>query len=301
MYYLDIMLIVNGLMDAFLLFFTSCILRKRIYAFRIFAAAVIGEIPVIFLFFEYPIIFGVSKIVVPFFLIGVGLKVKNIGDLIKGLLCFSLLAGMVGGTVYALAGWLGLTGKNGEVIITLKSVWFLPLIALFLAGCYRLWEKLQKSNMIFDNILYEVELDFEGGKILKVKALLDTGNELRDPFTDKPVMLLEEKAAYNYLPEKILEFLELPWRQSANPWPLLWRYDEYYIQKLVFISVKGINGEGWLPAIRLPRVVIRQGNSKWEKKVTVALIREVLSPDSKFQALLHPEHILKPSYKEEIA
>lgn len=115
-------------------------------------------------------------------------------------------------------------------------------------------------------------------------------------------MLLEERTAREILPEKILEFLQLPWKENPNPWSILWKSDEYYLQKIVFISAKGVNGQSWLLGIRLGKVKISQGGSIWEEQpITVALVEQVLNSEHRFQALLHPEQIQKPVNKEEIA
>lgn len=296
MVYLDLILIVNGAMDAFLLAFTAYLLRKKLSGLNLFVAVVLGEIPIFFILFELSGLLAVSKILIPLAMVGVGLKTKRIDELIKGLLYFSLLAAVAGGIYYALAAWLGFYGGKG-----LRDFLFLPLTALLLMGGYRFWEKRQKANFFFDNILYDAELCFENNRTLKVKALLDTGNELRDPLTGTPVMLLEERVAQKVIPEKIQQFLQLPWRESPNPWSFVWNDEEYCWQRMVFISARGINGQTWLPGIRLGNVKIRQGAKEWEHPVTVALVPQVLSSEGKFQALLHPEHIRKPVGKEEIA
>lgn len=300
MVYLDIILIVNGVMDAFLLAFTAYLVRKKIRWLNLLLAVILGEIPIFFILFELNGLEAISKIIIPLAMVGIGLRTRSVSDLAKGLLYFSLLAAVSGGIYYALSGWLGLTGGEGS-FLALKDIWFLPLTAILLTGGYRFWEKRQKANLFLDNILYDAELCFDNGNILRIKALLDTGNELRDPLTGTPVMILEERSAQNLLPEKIQQFLQLPWRESPNPWSLIWNDEEYCLQKLVFISAKGINGQTWLPAIRLGKVKISQGEKEWEHPITVALVPQVLSSESQFQALLHPEHIYKPAGKEEIA
>ncbi|NLI90762.1 MAG: sigma-E processing peptidase SpoIIGA [Peptococcaceae bacterium] len=300
MVYLDVILLVNGAMDAFLIAFTAYLLRKQIHLLYLLAAVILGELPIFFVLFGFSGLTAISRIIVPIMMIGIGLRIKRIGELAKGLLFFSLLSAVCGGIFFALSGWFGLTGGDGE-FISLQQLWMLPLTALILRGGYQVWEKMQKANLLLDNILYEAELNFDNGKSLSVKALLDTGNELRDPLTGAPVMIVEEEAVQHVLPEKIQEFLGLPWRENSNPWSYLWNDIEYGLQRMVFISAKGINGQTWLPAIRLGKVRIIQGEMKWELPVTVALVQQVLNSEGKFQALLHPDHIQKPASKEEIA
>lgn len=300
MFYLDVILIVNGAMDAFLLVFTAYHLRKKIKGLNLLLAVVIGEIPIFFILLEMFALLTVAKLAVPIAMIWIGLRTKGLGELVRGLFYFSLLAAISGGIYYALSAWLGLTGGENS-FLTLRDLLLLPLTAIALMAGYRFWENRQKANLFFDNILYDAELCFEEKSTLKVKALLDTGNDLRDPLTGTPVMLLEERAAHKVLPEKIKQFLQLPWQESPNPWSFFWNDEEYCFQKLVFISAKGINGQTWLLGIRLGNVKISQGDKEWEHPATVALVPQTLSSESKFQALLHPEHINISSGKEEIA
>jgi len=300
MVYLDVILIVNGAMDAFLLMFTARLLRKQVCRANLFFAVLLGELPILFVLFDQSGLVAISRIIVPLVMIWVGLKIRGLMDLVKGLLYFSLLAAVCGGIYFALSGWLGLTGGE-RTYISYRQLWVLPLVTLLVAGGYRLWERMQKTNLLLDNILFDAELNFENGKSLRIKALLDTGNELRDPLTGAPVMILEEKAARKVIPEKVQQFLELPWRESANPWSYVFSDEAYCLEGMVLISAKGINGQTWLPAIRLGKVTISQGEREWHQPVTVALVPQILSSESRFQALLHPEHIQKIAAKEEIA
>lgn len=300
MYYLDLILLVNGAMDGFLLGFTAHLLRKKIHWLNLLLAIIIGELPVIFILFDLAGLVAVSRVLIPLAMVCIGLRIKSIQEVTKGLLIFSLLAAGSAGIYYAISGWIGFTGGE-ETSLTLRNFWFLPLCALLFMGGYRLWEKISKANLILDNILYDAEVFFDNEESLQVKALLDTGNELRDPLTGAPVMILEEKAALRLLPEKVQEFLQLPWRESSNPWSFLWKDEELSYQKIVFISAKGINGQTWLPGIRLGKVKIFQGGRVWEHPVTVALVPQILNNEGKYQALLHPEHIQKQAGKEEIA
>lgn len=298
MYYLDITLAVNGIMDAFLLGFTAYLLRRRIYLGHLLIAVIIGEIPILLILYDFTDLTAVSRGLVPFIMVGIGLRTRSLVDLAKGMICFSFLAAACGGLFYFFAGWLGLSDKITP-FLTLSKFLFLPFLIILLIGGCKIWEKINRSNLFLDNILYDAEILF-GDKSLKVKALLDTGNDLRDPLSGKPVMLLEEKAALPVLPQDILDFLKLPWRESgSDPWPFLWNTEHYYLQKIIFIAAKGINGQSWLPGIRSVKVQIGQGGNTWEQLVTVALVNRKLSSEDKFQALLHPEQI--KIRKEEIA
>ena len=297
MYYLDITLAINAAMDAFLLIFTAYLLRRKVSLLNLSAAIIIGGLPIFLIIYEYTTLTLISKVLVPILMVGIALRTRTLWDLAEGLLFFSLLAAICGGLFYALLGWLGISGVN-----SFQTYWILPVVALILIAGYKVWEKSSKKNLFLDSVIFDAELSFEGGKTIIVKALLDTGNDLRDPLTGKPVMLLEEKLAREILPERILEFLRLPWRDSPNPWSILWKSDNYFLQNIVFISAKGVHGQSWLPGIRLGKVIISQRENIWEEQpITVALVEQIFNSENRFQALLHPEQIHKPAGEEEIA
>lgn len=299
MIYLDLVLLVNGAMDAFLLIFTAYLLRKKIKKLNLLLAAGFGAIPIFLIIYDLDILATIARIIIPAVMVAIGLRIRTPGDFIKGLLYFHMLAAACGGLYYALAGWLGLEQTNP--VLTPSDLWILPAIALTVVGGIKIWEKVQKTNLFLDNVIYDTELAFQDGKVVKIKALLDTGNELRDPLTGSPVMLLEEKAVWEHIPEKVREFLQLPWRESADPWSNIWSSEDYCAQRLFFISVQGINGQTWLPGIRLGKVIIRQGRQEWEHPVTIAFVPQQLSNGNQFQALLHPELVPKNTDKEEAA
>jgi stage II sporulation protein GA (sporulation sigma-E factor processing peptidase) len=300
MIYLDIVLLVNAGMDAFILLYTAYLLRRKVKVLNILLAVALGELPVLLIIFDSSVLVSLSKVLIPPAMVKIGLSTKGIHGLLKGLLYFSLLTAVCGGIFYAFAGWIGLEVGQGE-FISMAQLWIFPLIILLAIGGQQLWERIRKANLILDNILYDVELSYDGEKSLKIKALLDTGNNLRDPLIGTPVMIMEEKIAAQILPEKIKVFLDTPWQDNPNPWSFIWNDEEYALQSLVFISAKGISGHTWLPGVRMSKVKISQGEKQWEQGVTVALVPQVLNTENKYQALLHPEHVQKLIEKEEIA
>ena len=132
MYYLDIILLVNGVMDAFLVVFTAYLLRKKAYLPNILLAVLLGELPII------PVLYGlttleiISKLLVPVAMVVIGLRIRKPKELLKGLIYFNLLAAVCGGIYYVFAGWLNLSTE--EVLFTANDLWFLLLIIFLLVG-----------------------------------------------------------------------------------------------------------------------------------------------------------------------
>lgn len=305
MYYLDLLLLVNGLMDALILFFTAKLLHRKVYPLFLITGVVIGEIPLLLTLLPYSSLFNPlyngCRVIIPLAVAGIGLRTRSWGDLLRCFLYFMVLTAMTGGAVYAVIMWLGLSDSVTGFSLTLDNIWLLPVIILLLYLCYRLWGKNTYYQAFFGQVLFKIKLDFGGGNVLTTTALLDTGNELRDPLTNKPMILIQENIAMKALPPPIVEFLQSPWRDLADPRQLVWSSGYNIAERITFIRVKGVNGVSWLPGVRSVRLRIIKENSPREKMVTAAIIPQSLSVDNKFEALLHPDHVYRETYREETA
>ena len=64
-----------------------------------------------------------------------------------------------------------------------------------------------KSKISKKALFCELEIKVNG-KIVKTKAMIDTGNLLKDPFTNTPVVVVESSLLYECIPKEILYNLE---------------------------------------------------------------------------------------------
>ena len=61
-----------------------------------------------------------------------------------------------------------------------------------------------KTRMSKNELIYEIVINLNG-KELKTKVMLDTGNLLKDPISNNPVVLIEKNKLYDILPKSLLE------------------------------------------------------------------------------------------------
>ncbi|MFA6808267.1 MAG: sigma-E processing peptidase SpoIIGA [Eubacteriales bacterium] len=299
--YIDIILLLNGGLDAFLVIVTAYILKKKLLPANFVVGILIGEFSLAFEFVELNFLVNlVGKIIVGLLMIAVSFKIKRVGELIKTFFCYNFTAALLGGIVYILFEFLGMNAKTSNLQITLQNIFILPVSALLLLIGYLFWNKIQQKNLVYDSVLYDLEVQFEENNSIEVKALLDTGNELRDPLTMRPVIIMEESAVFNVLPEEIKTLLMQPWDKTDNPWQFLWKLENKYASKIVFIAARGINGKSWFPGIHF-KVKVKKDDYYWEGTVTIALVRIVLNAEGRFRALLNLEHINSKIVREEIA
>ena len=295
--YLDLDLLINGGMDTLLLILIGRLIRLPIQPYRILVGAMLGEIPVILACYSSPPWTTLSKWVIPFLMIGVAYPTRRLKHFLKAILGFWLLSAGLGGFVYALWGWVNFDNGIGseQLTLVLGNLWILPLAAMVWWLFQFIWQRWQERNSILEQIIYDLEIRFGGGdhEVVRVKALMDTGNQLRDPLTGNPVILLEEEVAASAMPENVRAFLNISWKDCSDPWPLIWKTNPSLMKQVVFIPCQTIDRQSWLLGIRPERVTWHDKKESSQIQATVALVKQVLSSEGEYQALLHPEHVRK--------
>ena len=147
----------------------------------------IGAIGVVLLAFRFESIKKVAVLLM--YMYGVTI-------VIGGLLCCILLNSSFGSYVNEL---LGMNGrKSVSILMLLLSV---GLILLCLPYLIRYLNSFRKR----ENNIYEVSIVLEKKRV-KAKALLDTGNHLREPLTNRPVIIVEKTLLKQIMTRELLEY-----------------------------------------------------------------------------------------------
>lgn len=292
--YLDLDLMINGIMDLFLLLLTARLLNTSIRIQRLLGGVIVGEFPVILsAYWPASSLLFLSKILTPFAMVWVSFAPVGTRSYYKRLTLFWILSAGLGGGVYALWGWAEFDGFASSAFrLGTQNFWILPLGALLWWGGQKLWLRWLSRTMQLKPALYELSIDFGvESEIVKVRAMLDTGNQLRDPLTGTPVLLVEEETVATSFPEDLRSILQAPWRELEDPWPWLWKADPIWMRTFVFIPYQAVGHKSWLLGVRPNRVYLSSSSEVREIKATLALVQQSLSPDGEYQALLHPEHV----------
>jgi stage II sporulation protein GA (sporulation sigma-E factor processing peptidase) len=295
--YLDLDMLINGGVDALLLILIGRLIHLPIKPRRILIGALIGEIPVILVCYSGPPWTTLSKWFIPFLMVFAAFQIRSLKTFLKIFLGFWLLSAGLGGFVYAAWGWLQFDKVQGYSLFTLvkQSFWVFPLSVCLWWILQIFWNRWQTGRARLNQNIFDLEIDFDGQgqRLVNLKALLDTGNQLRDPLNGNPVLLVEEEVAATSIPDDIRSFLDMPWRESKDPWPFLWQDNPGLIKRLVFIPFQTIDRQSWLLGIRPERVTCFDKSGSRQIQATVALVRQMLSSEGDYQALLHPELVQK--------
>lgn len=137
-----------------------------------------------------------------------------------------------------------------------------------------------------------IEIRF-GDRKVRVNALIDTGNRLKDPITGSPVIVLEYSAISGILPRSVREafmayergdIASVSERIIGSSWSSRFRV-------IPFATIG--KDKGMLIGFRADEVTIIEGKKgPSTRNAVVGIHMQRLSPEGSFKALLHPE-ILK--------
>lgn len=134
-------------------------------------------------------------------------------------------------------------------------------------------------------MVYEVSI-FVGDKGARFRALLDTGNTLKDPFSNAPIIVAEFSAVKHSLPEALRELFG---REDCIKYLADIEPGEARRIRLIPFTALGTN-KGILPGFRCDRVEIRYADDAPTTlyEVVVGVYNNKLSKGS-YQGLLNPE------------
>ncbi len=203
--YLDFVFFINFFFDFLLLFGTKKILKKQTSLIRLLFGSTVGSLSTFFLFFHiHSFSLFLFKIFLSCLMIFVTFGKR---DFFRCIGYFYLLSVILGGSLYL----LGITTTyDQQGMVFVKNGIQLNLLFFFLFAPIILFSYLfehVKYRRMYENV-YPVEIDF-GSKQYKLEGMLDTGNQLTDPFKKRAVILVNcdikvAKSKFIYVPYKAL-------------------------------------------------------------------------------------------------
>ena len=206
--YVDVVLFENLCMNYIILFGTGYIIKLKIKHWRILVSSSIGAVYAILAYMGiFPLYANiVVKIILSLCMVYIAFNPKNIKAIIKELALFYLVSFALGGCAFALLYIVrpqDIFMKDGVYIGTY------PLKIALLGGVVGfiityVAFKVVKTRMNKNELIYEIVLKINE-KELTTKVMLDTGNMLKDPISNNPVVLIEKNILYNILPKELLE------------------------------------------------------------------------------------------------
>ncbi|WP_368487729.1 sigma-E processing peptidase SpoIIGA [Clostridium sp. BJN0013] len=208
--FLDLVILVNLIVNFFLLYITGRTLKLMINLKRMFLGAFIGSIYTITLIYPCLSIFSAFyfKLIVALALVYISFGNKGIITNFK-ILCIFILYSMLLAGICIFIQYNRSSYINGTTIINFPYQWLFISLMIFYITIDRLVIYIKDRRDLF-SLVYEVDIIFKD-KEKKVKAFLDTGNELREPATNLPVVIVEKSVFGNVNLEEFSKF-HIPYR-----------------------------------------------------------------------------------------
>ena len=287
--YIDVVFLENLVMNSIILVASGIILKKKMKWIRIILASSLGAIYTIIGYISVLEIYSnlILKVILSILIIYIAFNPQTVKQLWKDLLIFYLTSFVFGGVAFALIYVVkpqDILMKNGLFLGTypLKTVLLAAIVAfiIIIAAFAIVKTKFSKKDMFCD---VEVELN---NKKIRTRAMIDTGNLLKEPITNTPVIVLEHTLLYECVPKEILDNLE-----SILGGELVKISEEIrneYISRLKLIPFASLGKQnGMLVGIKADSLkIIQDEQEKESKNVIVGIYNKSLTKRGEYRALI---------------
>ncbi len=274
--YVDILFFTNFMMDTLLLATTALLAGRRFRPLRLLGSAAIGALAgCLFFFARLPAgLILLIRLLLPLLLLWIAFPFERLSSFGRTALVYFSAHLLFGGGMFAFYAFTDagshLHQANGIYYIDLP-LWLLLLLAFGFYGLTRGFFYLMNRRRE-KSYLHTLQVD--GQTIL---ALLDTGNSLYDPISLLPVVLCQWDCLS--LPDEVLQAV-LHRDASALP-RLTEKFPHLHLRLLPYTDASG--ARQLIFAFR-PKILLVDG---LERQALIGITLHPLSPDGRFQALLH--------------
>ena len=290
--YLDVIFLENLIINYIILYATGIILKIQIKNLKIFFASLIGAIYSIIYYIVQLGLYSnfIIKLILSVVMIYIAFNSTSFKTLAKQVLLFYLVSFVFGGATIAIiymANSQNITIQNGVFIgnYTMVTVCIGIIIAyiVVIIAFKMVKTKISKKDLICD---IEVKIN---GKGIMTKGMIDTGNLLKEPITNLPVIVMEYTLLYDVIPREILNNLEKILEGDLSKIPE--KIQEQYIPKLKVIPFTSLGKQnGMLLGVKAEKVVIKHNDEvKKIDKAVIGIYDKSLTKKGEYRALLGVE------------
>lgn len=295
--YLDAVWMLNFLLDAMLLLLTQALGREVTKKWRIICGAFIASllVPITFYFPESFFVGVVGKVLYSIFIIWSAFGFKSIYRTLKLLLIFYFSTFSIGGGLLAVHFLIqNPVSLSGSSVLTFNGGFGDPVSWVFVVvGFPIIWwftknrmDKHATEKIRYDQLcMVTIQLN---NATYSTQGYIDSGNQLTDPITKKPVVICDESFLKNWFTEKDWQLLkasyeDLNFEQLPSEW-------ERFIQ---IVPYQGVQGKSeFLFTVRPEKLMVYYGEQKLvTSNVLIGIQFAELVKDGSYHCLLQPQII----------
>ena len=276
-------------MNTIILIATGIILKQKMKWLRILLAGTLGAIYSIMTYISELQIYSniILKIILSIIITYIAYNPQTVKQLWKTILIFYLTSFVFGGAAFSLIYIVKpqeILMKNGLFLGTypLKTVILAAIIAfiILITAFTIVKSKLNKKDMFCE---IKVKLN---NKLIETKAMIDTGNLLKEPITNTPVIILEHTLLYDCMPKEILNNLDKILGGDFEEIPQEIRQE--YISRLKLIPFSSLGKQnGMLVGIKADKLkIIQEGQENNYKNIIIGIYNKSLTKKGEYRALI---------------
>ncbi|WP_407268053.1 sigma-E processing peptidase SpoIIGA [Radiobacillus sp. PE A8.2] len=293
--YLDAVWLLNFLLDWMILMLVQSMTRNSTKRFRLIAAAFVASIlvPITIFLPNSLITTPIGKITYSLLIVWCAFGFKNYKQYVKNLFSFYFISFVLGGGLIAIHFLIGnQVQASGHGILTFQAGYGDQISWLFVGvGFPAVWwftkTRLDKHKIeqFKHDQMFEVTIEMKG-ESFSTTGYVDSGNQLVDPFTNKPVIICDQAFIANWftidqikLLEKVqtdLSFESLPDNLDIN---------------IHIVPYQGVGGNRTFMIVLKPDKLLVNFENKQiaTSKVLIGLQFGELASDGSYHCLLHPQ------------
>lgn len=292
--YIDIVIIENLIMNYIILCATGIVSKNKIRHLRLIMASLLGAIYSVVAYMKILEIYSniVLKILLSVIIVYIAYNPQTVKKLWKTLVMFYLVSFVFGGVAFSLIYIIkpqDIIMKNGLFLGTypLKTIILGAIVAfaIIIIAVKIIRKKFTTKDMICD-----IEIMLNNKKI-NTKALLDTGNMLKEPITNTPVVVVEKILLYECIPKEILNNINQIIGGDLEKIPQ--QIQSQYISKLKLIPFSSLGKQnGMLLGIKVQQIkIIKESEEITKENIIVGIYQQSLTKNGEYQALMGMEFI----------
>ena len=244
--YVDVLIILNTLVNYFMLLAVRKITRTHISRLRIALGSLVGGTSSMLIFLEdLGLIMTVIKLITAFLMIVITFGAKSLKSLFKKVFWLFAISFIFGGIMFAVY-----IITDTDILIYTNGIVYFDIDITFLVVC-----------SVFAYIIITVIIKFtdkkapqsqeyyvtiqQNSKIISETALMDTGNNLREPFSSYPVVMVEKDLFSKFIiPENKLRLIPV---STVNGDSLIKAFRPEYLKINSFTTDNVYIGESTVP------------------------------------------------------
>ena len=287
--YIDMLFLENFILDFIILYVTGLISKNKIKFLKLLLGSALGAIYVVMYYFIKINVYSniIIKLLLSIIMIYISFVPTNFKEMLKLTVFFYLTSFVFGGAALSVIYMLNsrrITIQNGILIgnYTIRTILIGVVIACIVTIIAFKFVKAKFSkNDLFCNIIIKIN-----NKQIKTKAMLDTGNFLKDPITNIPVVVVEYTVLYDMVPKEILDNIEDILGGDLEKIPE--NIKNEYMSKLKVIPFSSLGKQnGMLLGLKADGLIVaNEEEVKNIDKVIIGIYNKKLSKKGDYSALL---------------